>query len=88
MLRGLSTVVYFAADVPAAVTWYSEMLGTEPYFRRDAGGRPAYVEFRIGDYQHELGLLDSRFAPHEARPRRPARSPTGRSTTCRPPSTG
>jgi predicted enzyme related to lactoylglutathione lyase len=22
-----------------------------------------YVEFRIGDYQHELGLIDSRYAP-------------------------
>ena len=66
MLRGLTTVVYFAADVPAAVAWYSEMLGAEPYFAREADGRPAYVEFRIGDYQHELGLLDSRFAPHDA----------------------
>jgi predicted enzyme related to lactoylglutathione lyase len=26
-------------------------------------GRLAYVEFRIGDYQHELGLVDRRFAP-------------------------
>ena len=64
MLRGLTTVVYFAADVPAAVAWYTEMLGAEPYFAREAAGKPAYVEFRIGDYQHELGLLDSRFAPH------------------------
>jgi predicted enzyme related to lactoylglutathione lyase len=22
------------------------------------------VEFRVGDYQHELGILDSRYAPH------------------------
>ena len=61
MLRGLTTVVYFAADVPAAVAWYSEVLGTEPYFAREAGGRPAYVEFRIGDYSHELGILDRRY---------------------------
>jgi predicted enzyme related to lactoylglutathione lyase len=66
MLRGLTTVTYFAADVPAAVAWYSEMLGAEPYFAREAAGKPAYVEFRIGDYQHELGLLDSRFAPHHS----------------------
>ncbi len=65
MLRGLTTVVYFADDVPAAVAWYTQMLGAEPYFAREAAGRPAYVEFRIGDYQHELGLLDSRFAPHD-----------------------
>src|SRR5215472_17459885 len=32
---------------------------------RAAGpGTPAYVEFRIGDYQHELGIIDTRFAPH------------------------
>ena len=39
------------------------MLGTQPYFSRDADGTPAYVEFRIGDYSHELGILDARFAP-------------------------
>ena len=66
MLRGLTTVVYFAADVPAAVAWYTEMLGAEPYFAREVADKPAYVEFRIGDYRHELGLLDSRFAPHDA----------------------
>jgi predicted enzyme related to lactoylglutathione lyase len=71
MLRGLTTVNYFADDVPAAVAWYSDMLGAEPYFTREVAGRPAYVEFRIGDYQHELGLLDSRFAPHDT-PQSPA----------------
>jgi uncharacterized glyoxalase superfamily protein PhnB len=25
---------------------------------------PAYIEFRIGDYQHELGIIDSRYSPH------------------------
>jgi hypothetical protein len=30
----------------------------ESYFER-----PGYYEFRIGDYQHELGLIDSRYAP-------------------------
>ncbi len=63
MLRGLTTITYFADDVPAAVAWYTEVLGTAPYFSRDAQGKPAYVEFRIGDYQHELGILDRRFAP-------------------------
>ncbi len=24
-----------------------------------------YAEFRIGDYQHELGLIDSSYAPHD-----------------------
>lgn len=64
MLRGLSTISYFADDVAAAAAWYTEVLGQEPYFRREAGGALAYVEFRIGDYQHELGIVDSRFAAH------------------------
>lgn len=64
MLRGLTTVTYFADDVPAAVAWYTELLGVEPYFVRPVEGPPTYVEFRIGDYRHELGILDSRYSPH------------------------
>ncbi|MGH3715894.1 MAG: VOC family protein [Micromonosporaceae bacterium] len=64
MLRGLSTVNLWADDLPAATRWYSELLGVEPYFTSEAVGRgPGYVEFRIGDYQHELGIIDRRFAP-------------------------
>ena len=63
MLRGLTTVNLIADDVPAAVAWYTKLLGTEPYFMREVDGKPAYVEFRIGDYQHELGIVDSRFSP-------------------------
>ncbi|MGL4177462.1 MAG: VOC family protein [Dermatophilaceae bacterium] len=66
MLRGLTTITYLATDVAAAVRWYTELLGAEPYFRRDADGSPAYVEWRIGDYQHELGVVDARFAPSGA----------------------
>jgi predicted enzyme related to lactoylglutathione lyase len=65
MLRGLTTVVFHVDDVPAAVEWYTELLGIPPYFERAADGKPAYVEFRIGDYEHELGFLDRRFAPHD-----------------------
>ncbi len=64
MLRGLTTVSFFADDVTAAARWYGEVLGVEPYFTRPIDGTPAYVEFRVGDYQHELGIIDSRFAPH------------------------
>ncbi|MBF6135501.1 VOC family protein [Nocardia otitidiscaviarum] len=64
MLRGLTTVNHFAADVPAAVRWYTEVFGVPPYFEKDFAGQLAYVEFRIGDYQHEFGILDSRYAPH------------------------
>jgi predicted enzyme related to lactoylglutathione lyase len=64
MLRGLTTVSFFADDIKAAQEWYTELLGTEPYFVRPLEGPPAYLEFRIGDYQHELGIIDGRFAPH------------------------
>lgn len=67
MLRGLTTVAYLADDLDAAKRWYSELLGIEPYF-----DRPPYVEFRIGDYQHELGILERTYSPAEgAAERRP-----------------
>ena len=66
MLRGLTTVSFFADDVPAARDWYAALLGLEPYFARPVAGPPAYVEFRIGEHQHELGILDRRFAPRPA----------------------
>jgi catechol 2,3-dioxygenase-like lactoylglutathione lyase family enzyme len=53
-------------DLPAATRWYTELLGVEPYFTSEAAGRGSgYVEFRVGDYQHELGIIDRRFAPPE-----------------------
>jgi predicted enzyme related to lactoylglutathione lyase len=58
VLRGLSTVSFYASDLEAAKKWYGELLGLEPYFNV-----PGYIEFRIGDYQHELGIIDSRYAP-------------------------
>src|SRR5215216_7836916 len=78
MLRGLATVSFWAADLAAAKEWYAELLGIDPYFERaELDGRivapgdprydqarPGYIEFRLGDYQHELGLIDSRYAPH------------------------
>ena len=77
MLRGFATINYWAADLAAARDWYAELLGVEPYFERAEfdgriigpddpdyhRARLGYVEFRIGDYQHELGLIDSRYAP-------------------------
>jgi len=62
MFRGMATISYFADDVQAATAWYTELLGIEPYFVRPTDGPPAYVEFRIGDHQHELGIIDRRFA--------------------------
>ena len=58
MLRGFATISFWADDLEAAKTWYAELLGIEPYFER-----PGYYEFRVGDQQDELGLIDSRYAP-------------------------
>ena len=60
-LRGLSTINFFASDHETAKKWYTEFLGVEPYFNV-----PGYAEFRIGDFQHELGIVDSRYAPDSA----------------------
>ena len=50
MLRGLTTVNYWASDVEAAKGWYTKLLGLKPYFERPGGGSPAaYVEYRLGD---------------------------------------
>lgn len=57
--RGMSTVCYWADDLATAKAWYTELLGIEPYFERDGG----YVEFRVGDFQHELGIIDRSYAP-------------------------
>jgi predicted enzyme related to lactoylglutathione lyase len=65
-LRGMATVSLWADDVKAAVEWYTELLGIKPYFVRPEAGPPEYVEFRIGDYQHELGIIDRKYAPQSA----------------------
>jgi len=57
-LRGIATIRLMAADHQAAVAWYSELLGTKAYFER-----PGYAEFRIGDRQTEVGIMDSKYAP-------------------------
>jgi predicted enzyme related to lactoylglutathione lyase len=66
MLRGFATISYWADDVEAAKNWYAELLGIQPYFIRPEQGPPAYVEFRVGDYQDELGIIDRRYAPQGA----------------------
>lgn len=66
-LRGLSTISFWAADVEAAKDWYTQLLGIKPYFIRPPTPAPAaYVEFRVGDYQHELGIIDSKYPPPSA----------------------
>ena len=72
MLRGLTTVRFHTADLTAAKQWYTDLLGIEPYF-----DRLEYVEFRLGDYQHELGLLDSRYVQELGQPGSAATGPAG-----------
>lgn len=57
-LRGFATVNYYAADHAAAIEWYTEVAGIPPYF-----SKPGYAEFRIGDYQHEPGIIDAQYKP-------------------------
>ncbi|GAA1554383.1 VOC family protein [Kribbella sancticallisti] len=64
MLRGFATVSFFVQDMAAAKAWYTELLGIEPYFARPEIGTPAYLEFRFGDFQCELGLIDAKYSPH------------------------
>lgn len=62
MLRGFATINYFTDDLAAATSWYAEFLGVEPYFEVPGG----YVEFRIGDYRHELGLVNRAYSRQAA----------------------
>lgn len=57
-LRGMATISFWAADHAGAKKWYTEILGIEPYFNR-----PGYCEFRLGDFQQELGIIDAAYAP-------------------------
>jgi predicted enzyme related to lactoylglutathione lyase len=67
MLRGLTTVSFWTADMEAAKKWYTELLGLAPYFERPGpDGRLAYMEFRLGDCQHELGIIHRNYAPKAA----------------------
>jgi predicted enzyme related to lactoylglutathione lyase len=58
VLKGLATINFYATDHEGAKKWYTEFLGIEPYFNV-----PGYTEFRIGDFQQELGIIDSNYAP-------------------------
>ena len=49
MFLGLRTAIYHVDDIEKGKAWYSEVLGTKPYF-----DQPFYVGFNVGGY--ELGL--------------------------------
>ncbi|ACT91554.1 VOC family protein [Dyadobacter fermentans] len=57
-LRGFATVNFYAADLDAAKKWYSEVFEIPAYFEK-----PGYIEFRVGDYEHEMGVIDAKWAP-------------------------
>ena len=49
MFQGLRTVIYNVDNLDKAKAWYTEALGTKPYF-----DQPFYVGFNVGGF--ELGL--------------------------------
>jgi predicted enzyme related to lactoylglutathione lyase len=49
MLLGLRTAIYHVDNLERAKEWYTEVVGTAPYF-----DEPFYVGFNVGGY--ELGL--------------------------------
>jgi predicted enzyme related to lactoylglutathione lyase len=59
----MATVSFWADDVKAAAKWYAELLGIQPYFQRPDANHPEYVEFRLGDHQHELGIISKKYLP-------------------------
>jgi len=68
LLRGMATVNFWADDVAAARDWYTELLGVEAYFQQPNAEHPAYVEFRIGDYEDEFGIINRNYAPKGTQP--------------------
>jgi catechol 2,3-dioxygenase-like lactoylglutathione lyase family enzyme len=64
VFRGFATISFFADDLAAARDWYAELLGIEPYYAFPRPPEaPAYLEFRVGDDEDELGIIDRRYAP-------------------------
>ncbi|QJY48722.1 VOC family protein [Pseudonocardia broussonetiae] len=62
--RGFATLNVWADEVAVAARWYAEVFGVEPYFERSGSdGRPAYVEFRVGDTEAEFGIISSAYRP-------------------------
>ncbi|WP_104178884.1 VOC family protein [Arthrobacter sp. B0490] len=67
MFRGFATISFYADDLAAARAWYTDLLGIEPYYAFPQPPEPpAYLEFRVGDDEDELGFIDRRYAPSGA----------------------
>ena len=64
MFRGIATISFYADDVATARDWYAELLGLPAYYAMpEPPEAPAYVEFRVGDREDEVGIIDRRYAP-------------------------
>ncbi|WP_353648781.1 VOC family protein [Nakamurella sp. A5-74] len=68
MFRGLANLNLVTDDIPAAIAWYSSVLGAAPYFVRPEQGDPQYAEWRFGDDEDEFALMHSTFRPVLAEP--------------------
>ena len=66
MLRGMANVSYWATDLKEARNWYTALFGIEPYFQKPNAENPVYIEYRVGDYRHEVGIIDQRYRPKPA----------------------
>ena len=73
MLRGLTSVRYHTTNLERATRWYAELLGTEPHMEY-----LEYADFRAGDHQQKLVLLDSRYARNMSRLDSTASTPLSR----------
>src|ERR687890_2769127 len=63
-LRGITTLIYLVDDVAAATDWYTDLLGSGPFFTRPGpGGRVQYAKFAVGDSGAELAIADRTKAP-------------------------
>jgi len=64
VFRGFATITFYADDLASARDWYTELLGIEPYYAfPPPPAPPAYLEFRVGDDEDELGIIDRSYAP-------------------------
>jgi predicted enzyme related to lactoylglutathione lyase len=66
VLRGMANVSYWADDMKKARDWYSRLFGIAPYFQKPDADNPVYIEFRVGDYLHEVGIIDKKYMPNPA----------------------
>lgn len=71
--RGLTTINILAKEIDAAKEWYTKVFEVAPYLDVPGpDGATAYVEWRVGDYLHEFGILADGALPTRQPTDRPA----------------